>query len=107
MLTPSFEAELRQKLSLKSNSYQSEVSYLAKQLRFFDIQNTGALDFSQFSRGMEKIGVIIERDTLQHLWDAFYDPEHTGSVDYKAWAHRVYSEEPVAPVTSSANAYSP
>jgi Ca2+-binding EF-hand superfamily protein len=44
---------------MKSSSYQSDENFLVKQLKFFDIYNTGALDFANFCRAIEKIGVII------------------------------------------------
>ena len=46
---------------------------MVKQLKFFDIYNTGELDFASFYRSIEKIGIIIEKETLQYVFDSFYD----------------------------------
>jgi Ca2+-binding EF-hand superfamily protein len=77
------------KVSLKSNSFTSEEAFLTKQLKFFDIYNTGDLDFNNFYRSIEKIGVIIEKETLQYLFDNFYDNAHSGKVNIKTWARNV------------------
>ena len=60
-----------------------------KTLKFFDIHNQGSLDFNNFYRSVEKIGVIIEKDTLEYLFNTFYDQGKTGRIDYKAWAKGV------------------
>ena len=59
---------------------------MIKQLKFFDIYNTGALDFSSFYRSIEKIGIIIEKETLQYIFENFYDQEGTGKLNIKNWA---------------------
>ena len=41
---------------------QGEDTYLIKCFKYFDIQNKGYVEFDQFYRTIEKIGVIIERD---------------------------------------------
>ena len=96
-LIPSFEAELRAKIQSKSNSYQSDETFLVKTLKFFDIHNQGSLDFNNFNRSVEKIGVIIEKDTLEYLFNTFYDQQGTGRIDYKAWAKGVTTNANVEP----------
>ena len=41
---------------------QGEDTFLAKTFKFFDIHNKGEVDFDQFCRTVEKIGVIINKD---------------------------------------------
>jgi len=64
---------------------------LIKALKFFDIYNTGDLDFNSFYRSIEKIGIIIEKETLQYVFDNFYDQEKTGKLNIKTWAKLVTS----------------
>ena len=60
----SFEAEMKAKISQKCPPTQGEEGFLAKCFKFFDIQNKGEVNFDQFYRTVEKIGVIIERQVL-------------------------------------------
>lgn len=60
-------------MALKSSSYTSDAVFLTKTLKFFDIYNEGSINFDNFYRGIEKIGVIIEKETLRYLFDTFYD----------------------------------
>jgi Ca2+-binding EF-hand superfamily protein len=46
----------------KCPSNQQEDTFLAKSFKFFDIHNKGQVNFDQFSRTVEKVGVIIEKD---------------------------------------------
>jgi len=59
---------------------------LVKQLKFFDIYNSGELEFSNFYRSIEKIGIIIEKETLQYIFDNYYDQEKSGKINIKNWA---------------------
>ena len=40
----------------------NEVQFLQKMFKYFDIQNTGKVDFDQFYRSMEKTGIIMEKN---------------------------------------------
>jgi Ca2+-binding EF-hand superfamily protein len=95
------------KVALKSNSFTSEEAFLVKSLKFFDIYNTGELDFSNFFRSIEKIGVIIEKETLQFVFDNFYDQAHTGKLNIKNWAKNVVSQAVPDVVAKSPHAFSP
>jgi len=37
----------------------AEAKYLAKQFKYFDVMNKGTVNFEQFSRAIEKIGVSM------------------------------------------------
>ena len=43
-----FEKALKDKLIQKSNAKMSEEACLMKMFKYFDIMNTGAVDFAQF-----------------------------------------------------------
>lgn len=36
--------------------------------KYFDIQNTGKVDFDQFYRSMEKTGIIMEKSVSKHTF---------------------------------------
>lgn len=95
------------KVALKSNSFTSEEAFLIKSLKFFDIYNTGELDFNNFFRSIEKIGVIIEKETLQYIFDNFYDQAHTGKLNIKNWSKNVVSQIVPDVVAKSPHAFSP
>ena len=44
----------------------NEVQFLQKMFKYFDIQNSGKVDFDQFYRSMEKTGIIMEKSVSQH-----------------------------------------
>jgi Ca2+-binding EF-hand superfamily protein len=62
-----FEDQLKEKLTKKCPSNQSEETFLVKCFKFFDIRNKGEVDFEQFYRAVEKIGVIIEKSVICSL----------------------------------------
>jgi len=80
---------------------------LIKSLKFFDIYNTGDLDFNNFFRSVEKIGVIIEKETLQYIFDNFYDSAQTGKLNIKTWAKNVVSQTVPDNAAKSPHAFSP
>lgn len=65
MLTGSFEREMRGKLTQKCPGNMGEEQFLAKCFKFFDFQNKGEVNFDQFFRTVEKIGIIIEKPVSQ------------------------------------------
>jgi hypothetical protein len=91
-----FERELRQKLVQKCPSNQQEDAFLTKAFKFFDIKNEGQVDFDQFARTVEKVGVIIEKENLRRIFNE-YDTNANGSLDYKELSGRLTGNEPKAP----------
>lgn len=53
---------MKAKLTQKCPPTQQEESYLAKTFKFFDIHNKGEVNFDQFYRTVEKLGVIIDKN---------------------------------------------
>jgi len=52
---------MKAKIAQKCPPNQGEEGFLAKCFKFFDIHNKGEVNFEQFYRTVEKIGVIIEK----------------------------------------------
>jgi Ca2+-binding EF-hand superfamily protein len=82
----SFEKELRAKLLQKSTSHQSEEAILLKNFRFFDLNNSGTVEFQEFVKAVEKIGIqTFDEDQLNQLYK-FYDTDKDGVIDYREFA---------------------
>jgi Ca2+-binding EF-hand superfamily protein len=93
-----FESELRSKISHKSSSFQSEEGFLIKQFKFFDIYNKGVLDFSNFYRTSEKIGVIIDKEEVAAIFPTLAGVEGD-SIHYRDYAKNLFSPAPAATYT--------
>jgi Ca2+-binding EF-hand superfamily protein len=53
---------MKAKLMQKCPPNQGEEGFLAKCFKFFDIHNKGEVNFEQFYRTIEKVGVIISKE---------------------------------------------
>ena len=73
----------------------SEEACLMKMFKYFDIMNTGAVDFTQFQRVLEKSGMYYPEDQLRPLFQA-YDKDGSGSLDYTEFAMAVFGQESAA-----------
>ena len=63
-----------------------------KMFKYFDIMNTGAVDFAQFQRVLEKGGMYYPEDQLRPLFNT-YDKDSSGTLDYTEFAVAVFGEE--------------
>lgn len=63
-----FENQLRTKIAQKNSTNMNEVQFLQKMFKYFDIQNSGKVDFDQFYRSMEKTGIIMEKTDLLDIF---------------------------------------
>lgn len=61
----SFEKELRYKLSQKATPHQGEENILLKSFKYFDLNNSGAVDREEFLKTVEKIGIQIFNKQVQ------------------------------------------
>ena len=104
-----FENELKSKISHKSSSFQSEEGFLIKQFKFFDIYNAGKLDFNNFYRTVEKIGIVMDKDEINQLYPHLSGIDENGNVDYRQYATDLYSSSklPTYVAPKTATTYSP
>src|SRR3569833_16581 len=84
-----FEDELKQNLLQKSNSRLTEEACLIKMFKYFDIYDRGNVDFNDFVKAKEKIGIYYSPQDLQSLFRS-YDSDSSGSLDYKEFSAIVF-----------------
>ena len=88
-----FEATLKSKLSQKTNKTQSEETILARNLQYFDSDNDGIISMNEWFKAIEKVGVILPSvENLKALFE-IYDVNGNGELDYKEFAHTIYSSK--------------
>jgi len=66
-----------------------------KMFKYFDIMNTGSVDFAQFQRVLEKSGMYYPEDQLRPLFQT-YDRDGSGSLDYTEFAIAIFGQESAA-----------
>jgi hypothetical protein len=86
-----FEVELKSKISHKSSSFQSEEGFLIKQFKFFDIYNSGSLNFDNFYRTVEKIGIIKDKEEVREFFEHLAGVDAAGNINYREYATNLYS----------------
>jgi len=92
-LKTSFERELKNKLLQKSGGKTSEETVLMKAFKYFDLNNSGAVEPDEFAKAIEKIGIIIPtKQDLDALFNV-YDKDHSGSLDYREFASEIFGRE--------------
>ena len=60
--------------------------------KYFDIYDRGSVDFNDFVKAMEKIGLYYSPQELQPLFKA-YDTDQSGSLDYKEFSTIIFGGE--------------
>jgi len=85
-----FEMALKNKLSQKTNSLQSEETTLMKSFRYFDIDADGYVTMSEWFKGIEKIGVVVPSlDKFKELF-IIYDQDKDGKINYREFCNALY-----------------
>jgi Ca2+-binding EF-hand superfamily protein len=97
-----FEADLRFKVDSKCPSGHQEERWLNKSFQFFDFHRTGMLEFIQFHKTLEKIGVVITKSKSEMIFNQIIDIGYgkDGYLDYRAYAQKVYSPSNYEPYDS-------
>jgi Ca2+-binding EF-hand superfamily protein len=92
-LEDKFEADLRFKVDIKCPSGQQEERFLVKSFQFFDFRRAGMIDFNQFIKTLERIGVIITKAKAEQLFYYVIDIGYgqDGFLDYKSYSKKVYN----------------
>jgi Ca2+-binding EF-hand superfamily protein len=66
-----FEADLKAKLEQKSSFSTSAETVLLRAFKYFDLDNSGAVSFQEFTKAIEKIGVIADPNQLRGVFDEY------------------------------------
>lgn len=77
-----FDKQLRDKISQKNYQNVNDQVFLSKQFKYFDVMNKGRVDFDQFTRAVEKIGVVQNEFDLGLVFKQ-YDVSGDGYLDFK------------------------
>lgn len=85
-----FEIALKNKLSQKTSSLQSEETLLMKCFKYFDTDNDGYLSMNEWFKSIEKIGVVVP--TLEDLKQLFlyYDKARENRIECKAFCDCIF-----------------
>jgi Ca2+-binding EF-hand superfamily protein len=87
-----FEAELKVKLAQKSTSQVSEENVLLRSFKYFDLDNSESVDFNEFTKAIEKVGVVVlDPAKLQELFN-IYDEDRSGALNYKEFVGGIFGQ---------------
>jgi len=90
-----FETALKFKLAQKTATFQKEDVVLLKCFKHFDTDEDGLIDFSEWTKGIEKLGIVIRsQEDLKHLFE-YYDVNQNGKLDFKEFSDIVLHQKPV------------
>ena len=89
-LKQGFEMALKNKLSQKTSSLQSEETVLMRCMKYFDTDNDGYVSMNEWFKTIEKIGVVVP--TLEDLKQLFlyYDSKREGRLECKGFCDRIF-----------------
>lgn len=81
----------REKVRQKTVNKKSEVENLRLVFKFFDLSNSGYIDFTGFQRALQRFGMNLDQATLAALFSEF--DEGSGRIDYLAFATTLYDDD--------------
>jgi Ca2+-binding EF-hand superfamily protein len=82
MFKKQFQNELKDKLIQKSSDKISQEACLVKMFKFFDSNDLGHVEFSQFMKSMEKLGFQYDEAQMREIFDQC-DTDGSGTLNYK------------------------
>lgn len=88
-----FENELRQKLSQKSNSFVSEETVLLRAFKYFDLDNSGGVSFTEWAKAIEKVGIVVPDGPQLRALFREYDVDRSDALDYTEFAAMIFGAQ--------------
>jgi Ca2+-binding EF-hand superfamily protein len=64
---------------------------LVRSFKFFDISNTGEVDFNTFQKAIAKMGVVVDAGELENFF-RIYDTNGSGTLDYKEFSDIIFGK---------------
>ena len=64
---------------------------MVRAFKFFDIANSGEVDFPSFQKAISKMGVVVEEPDLNQFFNQ-YDINRSGTLDYKEFSDVVFGK---------------
>ena len=98
-----FEYEIKRKISERARSPADEFRILMNGFKFYDYNNTGKVNKTEFVKGILRSGLsgFNESDLLSLF--SCYDLSNSGFVDYKNFCNYLYGREPLKGTSNSQN----
>ena len=87
---------MRDKIYQKSEG--SSEKAMKAVFKFFDTDGSGRVEIKEFSKAMERFGIILMDDEMEGLFKK-YDADNSGAMDYQEFIKGLMSVEP--PETSN------
>ena len=87
-----FQKELKDKLIQKSSDKISQEACLVKMFKFFDSNDLGHVEFSQFLKSMEKLGFQYEENLMKEIFKEC-DTDGSGTLNYKEFVCMFLGQE--------------
>ena len=78
-----------------------------KQFKFFDIYNAGTLNFDNFYRTAEKIGIIKDKEEVYQYYQHLNGVDASGNIDYRVFAKSLFSDDQNKEQSRPGTTYSP
>lgn len=86
----SFVKTLKEKLMQKCKPNESPENVMNRCFKYFDVDDSGSLDYDEWKKGLEKMGVTLSsEDDLKALFE-HYDTDKSGNIDYKEFAEAIF-----------------
>ncbi|CAG9315599.1 unnamed protein product [Blepharisma stoltei] len=90
-----FENELRAKLQQKSTSHVSEETVLLRAFKYFDLDNSETVSLDEWTKAIEKIGLVVPNQRMLEDLFRFYDTDHSGALDYKEFVAAIFNNQSI------------
>lgn len=83
---------IQEKVRQKSKGGKNPPETLRQGFKFFDGDDSGAVNPEEFSKALERFGIILNSDDLKEFFRAF-DKDQSGAIDYNEFVEAVFSED--------------
>jgi Ca2+-binding EF-hand superfamily protein len=86
------KAIIKEKAHQKAKGNTSERITAMQTFKHFDTDNSGEINFAEFSQALERFGVVMDKGKATALFGAF-DKAGKGKISYQEFVNALYAEE--------------